>query len=413
MRENDGAPDYAEDSAAKTAPAEASTLEFEGADPLVSGGWRRLPRTARAALLVMPALLALVVVVAQTGQLFAVTSPAQVEVTVACDVPWMTLRLDNDKQAISCRQQDPSLPPLARLMATTGSHVLNASAAGFAPQAIPFKAAQGTAPFLEARLPLSVDGALRILDAVNAYLTNTGYVQRIALPPDLWNDLNLSERPQSGSLTVEERFEAIAVDPVLPTFEQTNYLRPTAPQPGAVGVAMVVVEHIVISDGCSTQLLVRRETAIFSRARGSVVFSVAPDKKTWTASHPYALNPSAASYAGEPLLTSLPATPASLLALAARTQLANLLGNTGAVAGTVATMPVAGAAGWGGGVLLAEQDTSTSANATRDADWLYLGGLLFGLTANAAKLTPLATPASPELRRWIAAAQAPQAAAPC
>src|SRR5262249_47887122 len=153
-----------------------------------------------------------------------------------------------------------------------------------------------------------------ILGAVNAYLAKTGYVQRIALPADLWNDLNLSGRPRSERLTVEERFEAIAVDPVLPTFDQISYLRPIAPQPGAVGVAMVVVEHIVITDGCSTQLLVRRETAIFSRARGSVVFSVAPNKTSWTAAHPYALNPSAGSYAGEPLLTSLPATPASLLA---------------------------------------------------------------------------------------------------
>ncbi|HEV8191862.1 MAG TPA: hypothetical protein VGP82_10315 [Ktedonobacterales bacterium] len=411
MRKNTGDPEYADESAAKTAPAEASSLEFDGTDPLISRGWRRLSRTARALLLTMPVLLALIVVVTQTGQLFSVNSPTQVGVSVACGVPWMTLRLDDDKQAIACHQQDPSQPPMARLVVTAGSHVLNAAAEGFAPQAIPFKAAQGTTPLLEANLPLSVDGALNILDAVNTYLTHTGYVQRLTLPAALWNDLNLSGRPRSDSLTVEERFEAIAVDPVLPTFEQTSYLRPVAPQPGALGVAIVVVEHIVISDGCSTQLLVRRETAIFSRVRGSVVFSVAPNKKAWTASHPYTLNPAADSYAEEPLLTSLPATPTSLLALAARTQLAILLGYTGAVAGTVATAPVTGQADWGGGVLLTNE--RASASASREADWLYLGGLLFGLTADAAKLTPLAIPASPDLRHWIATAQAPRAAAVC
>src|SRR5262249_5158437 len=159
--------------------------------------------------------------------------------------------------------------------------------------------------------------------------------------------------PQSASLTVEERFQAIAVDPLLPTFVQANYLRPLAPRPGALGAAVVVVEQVVISDGCSTQPLVRRETAIFSRARGGLAFSVARGEKAWSVSGPYALNP-ANSYSDAPVFTPASAAPASLLALAARSDLASLLGTGTSLAGTVTAAPLAGPAQWGGGVLLSE-----------------------------------------------------------
>jgi hypothetical protein len=409
MRESTHDPDRSDAPAGESARPDGASLEFDGADPLMPSGRRHVPLAARAALAATPVLLALIVVLAQTGPFFGGRRQGGVEVTVVCEVPWMALRLDDDGKEITCHQPAAALLPTTSLVVTPGNHVLSVAADGYAAQRVPFTASPGSAPFLVARPQLTVDGALRILDAVNTYLAHTGYIEHVALPATLWSDLNLSQPPKSRSLTVEERFEAIAVDPLLPTFEQTNYLRPIPPDRGAVGAAVAVVEHVAISDGCSSRLLLRRETPIVSRARAGVVFSVAHGEKTWSASHPYALNPAANIYSDRPVLTSLPAAPPSLYALAARTQLAAMLGDAGALAAAVADAPVAGQTAWGSGVLFSDQDTGDSPSNKPRATWLYLGGLLFNLTDGATGLTPLAQPASPELRRWMAATGAAHA----
>lgn len=413
MRENADAPKPADDSVPPATPTEASDLEFEDSDPFVSHRWRRLPRVARVALVITPVLLAITVVLTQTGQLrlpSASLSP-QVLVAVECGVPWMTLSLDDEKQTRACHQVAPGAPITTEFLATVGSHTLRASAAGFVSEGISFTASQGDPPFVQVNLEPSADGSASMLAAANAYLANTGFVQRVALPAALWSDLNLSERPFSSYLVVEERFEVVALDPILPTYLLPNYLRPVTPQAGAVGATMVMAEQIQIFDGCSTEPLVRRETAIFSQARGNVIFSVSLNGKTWTAWKPYVLNLAPNSYAQQSILTASPAEPLPLLALAARSQLATLLGANTAVAGTVATAPAAGRSSWGGGVLLTDQ--SADAGAAHTPDWLYLGGLLFGLTSDAARLTPLAQPVSSALKDWVAAAQAPQMIESC
>ena len=145
--------------------------------------------------------------------------------------------------------------------------------------------------------------------------------------------------------------------------------------------------------------MVRRETSIYSRLRGSLALSMVRGEKAWVASAPYALTAAANSYSNQPLLTPQSATPASLLALAARSDLASLLGTGSALAATATASPVAGPVRWGSGVLLSDHG----------ADWLYLGGLLFNLSADAAAQTPLAMSASPALRSWIASPLAPLA----
>lgn len=417
MQDSAHDPEHADESAEEVAPRDDDSLEFDGADLFAARGRRRLLLALRAALAVVPVLLVLVVILTQTGQLFVDHLQAPVEVTVACDVPWMTLRLDNGSNVTACRQAVPSAPPTATLRVMPGAHVLTTTADGFASENIPFSVARGNAPFLPAKPQLTVDGALHILDAANAYLAHAGYMQRVMLPAVLWRDLNLSAPPRSTYLIVEERFEAVAVDPLLPTFEQASYLRPISPDPGAVGAAVVVVEHVVITDGCSSQPLVRREAAVFSRARAGVVFSVTAGAQAWSATHPYALRPAANVYSDRPLLASQPATPAMLYALAARTQLAALRDDAGALTDAIVETPVIGTTAWGGGVLLSDQDVripqGANSSATHGATWLYVGGMLFGLTADSTRLVPLASPASPAIGRWLANARTTSAVPVC
>ncbi|HKW23329.1 MAG TPA: hypothetical protein VJO13_18245, partial [Ktedonobacterales bacterium] len=186
-------------------------------------------------------------------------------------------------------------------------------------------------------------------------------------------------------------FEAVALDAYEPFYTETTYQRPIAPEPGMVGVAAVVREHVTIYDTCDTTPLLERSMPVLYTTRASVTFSLRPGVQHWTATKPYALNPMADIFTA-PDVAATPVTPDYLLSLSARTALSDWLGSRSLVAGAITAVPLISASAWSEGVVLTQristQATPQAAGAPSVAIWLYTGGVLLALTAAAHTLSP-------------------------
>jgi hypothetical protein len=372
---------------------DGSTLEFDD-DSALSG--RPLRRLRRAILRTLPVLLLTALLMAVAGQpelaaLFHRTpNDAPVPVTVVCDVPWALIRVDGRGPVSSCYQGIAGALPMARLSVSAGQHTLIATAEGFAPYPIYIVAHAGTPGLYLTEFSLTSQGTTDALDAVNDFFA-TEYEQVVTLPASLWQALGLRTAPAGPALVVHERFEAVALDAYEPFYTETTYQRPIAPEPGMVGVAAVVREHITIYDTCDATPLLERSMPVLYTTRASVTVSLRPGAQRWTATRPYALNPTADIFTA-PDAAATPVTPDYLLALSARTALSNWLGSRSLVAGAITAVPLTSASAWSAGVVLTQrasmQPALQAAGPPSVAIWLYTGGALLALTAAAHMLSP-------------------------
>lgn len=315
-----------------------------------------------------------------------------VQITVVCDVPWAVIRVDGHGPAIPCVSGVAGALPMARLTVDAGQHTLIATAEGFTPYSIYIVAHHDTPGLYLTQFALTPQADAGILDAVNAYLART-YAQDVTFPATLWQVLGLRTPPTGSSLVVREWFEATSLDSYEPFYTETTYQRPITPEQGAIGVAVVVVEHVSILDDCGTATLLERRMPVLYATRASVTFSAHSSHDSWSVMEPYTLSPNADIYTS-PRLAATQATPAGLLALTARTDLAAWLGNLSLLAGAVTATPLMGASHWAGGVVLTLENSSPSspsgpgAGAHSDATWLYTAGVLTPLTPAAQSLSP-------------------------
>ncbi|HEU4782579.1 MAG TPA: hypothetical protein VFS83_04490 [Ktedonobacterales bacterium] len=378
---------------------DGSTLEFDDDSSL---GSRHLRRLRRAIVRTLPVLLLTALLLAVAGQpelaaLFHRTpDDAPVPITVVCDVPWALIRVDGRGPVNSCHQGVAGALPMARLSVPVGQHTLIATADGFAPYPIYIVAHAGTPGLYLTEFSLTSQGTTDALDAVNSFFA-TAYEQVVTLPASLWRALGLRAAPSGSALVVHERFEAVALDAYEPFYTETTYQRPIAPEPGTVGVAAVVREHVTIYDACDTTPLLERRMPVLYTTRASVTFSLRLGAQHWTATRPYALNPTADIFTA-PDVAATPITPDYLLALTARTALSNWLGSRSLVAGAITAVPLTSQSAWSDGVVLTQRTSMQSAPQATDgpsvAIWLYTGGVLLAFTAAAHTLSPgVAAPA--------------------
>ena len=369
-----------------------SLFEFEDEDALTRRHVRwptRLIRRTLPVLLLTALLLLLVGAQPNLARLFRRPAPpALVPVTVVCDVPWAIIHVDGHGPAIHCTPGVAGALPMARLSAPAGQHMLLATAEGFAPYPIYVVIHPQTPALYLTQFTLAPQGAAQALAAVNSYFAR-GYAQEALVPAALWPALGLRQPPAGPSVLVRERFEAVALDSYEPFYSETTYQRPIVPESGMVGIAVVVVEHVTVYDGCGAKPLLERRTPVLYTARASVTFSARPASSVWTVAAPYALNP-AAEITTTPADAAAAASPAGLLAMAARTDLAALSGDHDALASAVVTTPLVGASDWAAGLALSIQN-----GANAGARWLYLGGWLTALTPAAQALTPGASASIP------------------
>jgi hypothetical protein len=160
-----------------------------------------------------------------------------------------------------------------------------------------------------------------------------------------------------------------------------------------VGVAAVVQEHVTIYDTCDATPLLERRMPVLYTTRASVTFSLHTGAQHWTATKPYALNPTADIFTA-PDVAATPVTPGYLLALTARTALANWLGSRSLVAGAITAVPLTSASAWSDGVVLTQRTSTRTQQGPQTAGgdslaiWLYTGGVLLALTSAAHTLSP-------------------------
>jgi hypothetical protein len=353
--------------------------------------WRMAP------ILALTAILLAVADQPWLAKLFHRLPPAAlVPITVVCDVPWAVIRVDGRGAPTHCGEGVAGSLPMARLRVQGGPHILVATAEGFAPYPIYIIAHPGSSGLYLTQFSLTADGSAQALDAANRFLAN-GYIQDAILPASLWRDIGLSTPPSGSFVRVREQFEATALDTYEPFYSETTYQRPITPDRGAVGAAVVVVEHVTVFDGCSAAPLVERWRPVLYANHASVTLSMRPGGQHWLAVSPYALNPNADIYTA-PNIAATPATPSALFALAARTNLAERLGNLSMLAGAVSVSPLATATAWAPGLALTVinggRQTPRIAGARPGAVWLYVAGTLIALTAAARDLAPGLTSAS-------------------
>jgi hypothetical protein len=375
---------------------DGSTLEFDDDSTLSGRQWRFLRRLRRAIVRTLPVLLLTALLLAVAGQpelaaLFHRTpNDAPVPITVVCDVPWALIRVDGRGPVNSCHQGVAGALPMARLSVPVGQHTLIATAEGFAPYSIYIVAHAGTPGLYLTEFSLTSKGATDALAAVNNFFATT-YEQTATFPASLWQALGLRAAPSGPALVVHERFEAVALDAYEPFYTETTYQRPIAPEPGAVGIAAVVQEHITIYDTCDTTPLLERRMPVLYTTRASVTFSLRPGAQQWTATKPYALNPTADIFTA-PDVAATPVTPDHLLALSARTALSDWLGSRSLVAGAITAVPLTSVSAWSDGVVLTQRASTPpapqAALGPSVAIWLYTGGVLLALTAAAHTLSP-------------------------
>ena len=361
-----------------------SIFEFEGDAAPGSRSAHRVTGVISRALPVVLLTALLLVVGAQPNLALLFHRPAAeapVSVTVVCDVPWAVIRVDGRGAAAHCSPGIAGALPMARLTMRAGQHTLLATADGFAPYPIYAVIHPQTPGIYLTQFTLEPQGAAQALAAVNAYFADS-YSQVVTLPATLWSTLGLRQPPAGTSLLLQERFEAVALDSYEPFYSETTYQRPIAPNPGAVGVAVVVVEQVSISAGCGAPPLLTRRLPVLYVTRASVTFSARPGSHGWTATAPYALNP-AAEITSTPSEAAAPATPAGLLALAATTALAAQPGDPGRLASEIGATPLAGTGAWAAGLTL-----SARGGAASGASWLYLAGRLVALNPAAQRITP-------------------------
>ena len=375
---------------------DGSTLEFDDDSALGGRHLRHLRRLRRAIVRTLPVLLLTALLLAVAGQpelaaLFHRTpNDAPVPITVVCDVPWALIRVDGRGPVNSCHQGVAGALPMARLSVPVGQHTLIATADGFAPYPIYIVAHAGTPGLYLTEFSLTSQGTTDALAAVNSFFA-TAYEQVVTLPASLWRALGLRAAPSGPALVVHERFEAVALDAYEPFYTETTYQRPIAPEPGTVGVAAVVQEHVTIYDACDTTPLLERRMPVLYTTRASVTFSLHPGAQQWTATKPYALNPMADIFTA-PDVAAAPITPDSLLALTARTALSVWLGSRSLVAGAITAVPLINTSAWSDGVVLTQRTSMQSepqaTGGPSVAIWLYTGGVLLALTAAAHTLSP-------------------------
>jgi hypothetical protein len=365
---------------------ETDALEFEEAFVL-TGRRRRWYTRLTSRVIPIALMIALLLAVADPAEVAVLLhrAPADipVRVTVVCDVPWATVRVDGRGAATPCEQGSADTLPVARLEIPSGAHTLVATAAGFAPYPIYIVVHPNIPGLYLTQFVLTPEGAAAIVSAVNDYFASH-FVQETTLPGALWGMFGLSGPPMTSSLVLREQFEAVALDSYEPFYTQTTYQRPITPASGMVGVAVVVVEHVTISGDCGATPLFDQRLPVLYTSRASATFSARPGTTQWSVSQPYALNPIAGIFTA-PNLAAKPATPDALLALAARTRLAEQLGNLSAIPDAITLTPLVDANHWSSGVLLALPDT---ANKAAEARWLYSGGRLIALNAAARALLP-------------------------
>lgn len=369
-------------------------LEFDE-DPLLAR--RGLHRMWRTVWRVLPVMLLIALLLAVAGQpglalMFHRSDPAApVMITVVCEVPWAVVRVDNRGPASRCMPSDAGALPMARLLVSVGDHTLVATADGFAPYTIYIIAHPNTPGLYLTQFALTPSGYAQILDAVNDYFANA-YTQDAIFPATLWQALGLRHPPSGSSLVVRERFEASALDSYEPFYTETTYLRPVTPEQGAVGVAVVVVDHVTIYDDCGTTPVLERRTPVLYKALASVILSLRHSTPAWVATHPYALNPDA-DISAPPSVAAMPATPERLLALAARTALSNQSsGSLRRLTQGITVEPLVSAENWADGAVLTLVDNGSQSphltGAQLEAAWLYMAGQLLALTPAAQALTP-------------------------
>jgi hypothetical protein len=359
-----------------------ASFEFEDGSAPSGRRGRWVIGAIRRAIPVLLMMALLVVVGAQPNLALLFHRPATdapVPITVVCDVPWATIHLDGRGAPTRCKPGIAGTLPMARLSAPAGQHILLATADGFAPYPIYAVIHPQTPGLYLTQFTMSSSGVAQALAAANTYFAS-GYSQDVTFPATLWRALGLRQAPTNPALLVRDRFEAVSLDSYEPFYSETTYQRPIAPEPGAVGVAVVVVEHVTIYDGCGTTPLLERRMPVLYATRASVTFSARPNAGDWTATQPYALNP-AAEITTTPTEAATPASPAGLLVLAARTELASQPEDTGRLSGELSAIPLVSATNWAGGLIL-------SVRGGAGALWLYLAGKLTALSAPAQALTP-------------------------
>lgn len=306
--------------------------------------------------------------------------PGPVLVTVVCDVPWATIRVDGRGAAARCAPGVAGALPMARLEVSVGQHTLLATAEGFAPYPIYAVIHPQSPGIYLTQFTLTPQGIAGVLTAVNAYFASA-YTQDAIFPATLWPLLGLRQPPTGPTLLVRDRFEAVALDSYEPFYSETTYQRPVVPVPGMVGVAVVVIEHVTISTGCGAAPLLERRLPVLYATRASVTLSARPDPHGWTVAAPYALKP-AAEITTSPADAASPATPTGVLALAAHAALAAQRDST-RLADELDATPLVGTGAWADGLLLNAPDDAASG-----AIWLYMGGRALALNAAARRLTP-------------------------
>lgn len=306
--------------------------------------------------------------------------PGPVLVTVVCDVPWATIRVDGHGAAARCAPGVAGALPMARLELGVGQHTLLATAEGFAPYPIYAVIHPQSPGIYLTQFTLTPEGIAGALAAVNAYFASA-YTQAVTFPTSLWPLLGLRQPPAGPTLLVRERFEAVALDSYEPFYSETTYQRPVVPVPGTIGVAVVVIEHVTISTGCGAAPLLERRLPVLYATRASVTLSARPGPHGWAVAAPYTLKP-AAEITTAPADAASPATPAGALALAAHAALAAQR-DSARLADELGATPLVGVGQWADGLLL-----SAPGSAPSGATWLYIGGRVLALTSAAQRLTP-------------------------
>lgn len=372
--------------------AEAS-FEFEEDPGSTSQSPRSVARIVRRMIPLLVLSAALLVVASQPNLALLLQrsrTGAPVQITVVCDVPWATIRVDGRGNEAPCSHGIAGTLPMAHFSVSSGAHTLLATAEGFAPYPIYIVVHPDTSGLYLTQFALTPEGTAQILDAVNAFLAST-YTQDVIFPATLWQTLGLRAPPSGSTLVVRERFEATALDTYEPFYSETTYQRPITPEPGTVGVAVVVVEQVTVYGDCGTTPLLERRTPVLYATRASVTLSARPGRDHWIVTKPYTLNPIADIYTA-PNLAATPMTPAGLLTLAARTELANRLGDLGLLAGALTATPLTTTTTWAAGIVLTLANSGPQAphvtGAHAGAAWVYTGGELLALNAAAQALSP-------------------------
>ncbi|HEU5347307.1 MAG TPA: hypothetical protein VFU63_01720 [Ktedonobacterales bacterium] len=313
-----------------------------------------------------------------------------IPITIVCNVPWAVVHVDRQETAAPCIQDVTDTLAMARLSVDAGKHMLMATAEGFSPYPIYIVAHPDTPGLYLTQFTLTPHGSAKLLDAANAYFARA-YAQDVVFPATLWRMLGLRQPPSVPFLVIRDRFEAVSLDSYEPFYTQTTYQRPVIPEQGTIGIAVVVVNHVTIYDDCGTTPLLERRAPVLYATRASVTFSARPGSQDWTVMKPYALSPTANIYT-TPDRAASPLTPAGLVDLAARTELARQLGSQSTLAGVVTITPLVSASNWAdGAVVTLASDTLRSPHVTDaqlDAIWLHVGGQLLALTPAAQQLTP-------------------------